>query len=102
MTTHSAGVSAWSLVWATMIHSAGYLPVSAVIALVVFEKLGLGLLRKPWINLDLVRAAVLVVTSVATLLIASRRCAAVPERDSSHDRGRMSPRPCVTLQTLQR
>ena len=52
------------------IHSAGYLSVSAVIALVVFEKLGVGLLRKAWINLDLVWAIALVVTSVATLAMA--------------------------------
>jgi hypothetical protein len=54
-----------------MIHSAGYLAVSAVIALVVFEKLGVGLLRKAWVNLDLVWATALVVTSVATLVMAS-------------------------------
>jgi hypothetical protein len=35
------------------------------------RKLGVGLLRKAWINLDLVWAAALVVTSVATLAMAS-------------------------------
>ena len=62
---------AWPMVWATMIHSAGYLSVSAVIASVVFEKLGVGLLRRAWVNLDLVWATTLVVTSVATLVMAS-------------------------------
>jgi hypothetical protein len=70
MMTHAAGPGAWSAVWATLIHSAGYLSVSAVIALMVFEKLGVGLLRKAWLNLDLVWAIALVVTSVATLLMA--------------------------------
>ncbi|HSL24176.1 MAG TPA: hypothetical protein VK886_21760 [Vicinamibacterales bacterium] len=68
---HAAGAGAWSAAGATMIHSAGYLAVSALVALVVFEKLGVGLLRKAWINLDLVWAVALVVTSVATLAMAS-------------------------------
>jgi hypothetical protein len=67
--TH-ADASAWSALWATSIHTAGYLAVSAVIASVVFEKLGVGLLRKAWINLDLVWAISLVVTSVATVATA--------------------------------
>jgi hypothetical protein len=41
--------------------------VSAGVALVVFEKLGVGLLRKAWFNLDLVWAVALVVTAIATL-----------------------------------
>jgi hypothetical protein len=64
---HAAGMSAMS---ATLVHSAGYLAVSAVIALVVFEKLGVGLLRKAWLNLDFVWAIALVLTSVATLVMA--------------------------------
>jgi hypothetical protein len=34
----------------------------------VFEKLGVGLLRKAWLNLDLVWALALVLTSVVTVL----------------------------------
>ena len=68
--THAAHAGAWSATSATLIHSAGYLAVSAVLALVVFEKLGLGLLRKAWFNLDLVWAIAMVVTSVATLVMA--------------------------------
>ena len=68
---HAADAGVWSAAQATMIHSAGYLVVSAVLALVVFEKLGVGLLRKAWFNLDLVWAIALVVTSVATLVMAS-------------------------------
>ncbi|RPI54119.1 MAG: hypothetical protein EHM55_11795 [Acidobacteria bacterium] len=59
-----------SAVWATFVHSAGYLAVSAAVALVVFEKLGLGLLRKAWLNLDLVWAVALIVTSIATAAMA--------------------------------
>lgn len=62
-----AGVSAAA--WATLVHSAGYLAVTALVAVVVFEKLGVGLLRKAWINLDLVWAIALVVTSLATVMM---------------------------------
>jgi hypothetical protein len=70
MMMHSAA-GAWSAAQATMIHSAGYLLVSAVLAVVVFEKLGVGLLRKAWFNLDLVWAVALVVTSIVTLVMAA-------------------------------
>jgi len=69
-TAHAAGAGASSAVWATLIHSAGYLAVSTAVALVVFEKLGVGLLRKAWFNLDLVWALALVVTSMVTLIMA--------------------------------
>ena len=65
---HAAGPGAWPAAWAAAVHSAGYLAVSALMALVVFEKLGVGLLRRAWINLDLVWAIALVATSVATFL----------------------------------
>jgi hypothetical protein len=44
---------------ATAVHSGSYLLVTAAIAWVVFRKLGVGLLRKAWINLDLIWAAAL-------------------------------------------
>jgi hypothetical protein len=52
--THAAESGTSSAVWATIVHSGGYLGVSAAVALVVFERLGAGLLRKAWFNLDLV------------------------------------------------
>jgi hypothetical protein len=51
----------------TLVHTAGYLAVSTAVALVVFEKLGVGLLRKAWLNLDLIWAGSLAATGVATL-----------------------------------
>jgi hypothetical protein len=54
---------------ATLVHGAGYLLVTALAAGVVFEKFGLGLLRKAWFNLDLLWAIALVVTGMLTLLI---------------------------------
>ena len=55
---------------AAVVHSVGYLAVSAVVALLVFEKLGVGLLRKAWVNLDLVWAIALVVTGIITVAMA--------------------------------
>jgi hypothetical protein len=51
----------------TLVHTAGYLAISTIVALVVFEKLGVGLLRKAWLNLDLIWAGSLAATGVATL-----------------------------------
>ena len=54
---------------ASVVHSLGYLAVTAFAALLVFEKLGLGLLRKAWFNLDLIWAGTLIVTGVITALM---------------------------------
>ncbi len=54
---------------ATGIHTLGYLLVMGVIAVVVYEKVGLAILRKAWFNLDVVWAAALVVTGVVTLVL---------------------------------
>jgi hypothetical protein len=54
---------------ATAIHTAAYLAVTGLIAWVVYRKLGLALLRKTWLNFDLVWAAALVTTGFITLLI---------------------------------
>jgi len=54
---------------ATFVHTAGYLPVTGVVALAVFRKIGLRFLRHLWINLDLVWAVALIVTGVLTRLL---------------------------------
>ena len=54
---------------ATGIHTLGYLLVMGVIAVVVYEKVGLAILRKAWFNLDVVWAAALVVTGLVTLAL---------------------------------
>jgi hypothetical protein len=54
---------------ATAVHTIGYLTVTGLIAWVVYSKLGITVLRKAWLNLNVVWAAALVVTSVVTLLI---------------------------------
>jgi hypothetical protein len=54
--------------WATVLHSAGYLFVTGLIAVVVYRKVGLRMLRTMWINLDLIWGVALVVTGVVALL----------------------------------
>jgi hypothetical protein len=65
----SAAASPLAALLATGVHTIAYLAVSGLIAWVVYRKLGLAVLRKAWLNLNLVWAAALVVTSVVTLLL---------------------------------
>jgi hypothetical protein len=51
---------------ATLLHTACYFIVMGVVAAVVYERLGLRLLRTVWFNLDLVWAAALIVTALVT------------------------------------
>jgi hypothetical protein len=53
---------------AAMIHTAGYLLVTGLVAVLVYEKLGLRLLRTAWVNLDLVWSGVLIATAVALVI----------------------------------
>jgi hypothetical protein len=52
---------------ATAIHGASYLLVTACVAWIVFAKLGVGLLRSAWINVDVIWAAALILSGVITL-----------------------------------
>lgn len=61
--TQSAGLAA------TLLHTGAYLLVTGLIAVVVYEKLGLRLLRKAWINLNVIWAVALVLTAVLTLIV---------------------------------
>ncbi len=63
-----ASSGAWASIAATLIHTLGYLSVTAVIALLVYRKFGLSLLRKGWFNLDLVWAVALIVTGAVALV----------------------------------
>jgi hypothetical protein len=51
---------------ATGIHTAGYLAVTMLLAVAVYERLGLRVLRAAWVNLDLVWGAALIGTGVLT------------------------------------
>jgi hypothetical protein len=66
---HMAGMeSPWQGIAATLVHTLGYLSVTALVALLVYRKFGLALLRKAWFNLDLVWAAALIVTGCVALI----------------------------------
>ena len=54
---------------AALIHSAGYLLITALCALLVYRWLGLRLLRTAWINLDAIWAGALVLTAIVTVLV---------------------------------
>ncbi len=64
----AASVDAWNGVAATLVHTLGYLSVTGLIAIVVYRKFGLALLRTAWFNLDLVWAVALIVTGAAALI----------------------------------
>ena len=54
---------------ATAAHTFGYLVVLALMAALVYERLGLRLLRTAWVNLDLIWAGALTCTAVLTVLV---------------------------------
>jgi hypothetical protein len=69
----SSGIPALSgalpKVAAIAVHSAGHLSVSLIIALVVYEKFGLSLLRRAWFNLDLLWMIALMICGVLILVL---------------------------------
>ena len=54
---------------ASLVHTAGYLLVTGLVAVIVYEYFGVLFLRRAWINLDIIWAAALVLTGVATLVL---------------------------------
>jgi hypothetical protein len=54
---------------ATAVHTTAYLAVTGLIAWLVYSKFGLAILRKAWLNLNLVWAAALVVTGLITVVV---------------------------------
>jgi hypothetical protein len=55
----------WS---ATALHTAGYLVATMLSAVVVYERLGVGVLRRVWVNVDLIWGVALIATGVFTVL----------------------------------
>ncbi len=51
------------------VHSIGYLSVAVLIALLVYEKLGVAILRRAWFNLDLVWMIALMVSGALIILV---------------------------------
>jgi hypothetical protein len=65
----AAATSPLAGVLATAVHTTAYLAVTGIVAWVVYGKLGLALLRKTWLNFDLVWGVALVATGLTTLFI---------------------------------
>jgi len=57
------------LLVAVCVHTAGHLAVATGIALLVFEKLGVAILRHAWFNLDRVWVFALLLSGILTLLV---------------------------------
>ena len=65
----AAGAGAGAALIATGLHALGYLAVTAAVALLVFEKLGVGILRRAWLNVNLIWSAALVATGLLSLTL---------------------------------
>ena len=64
-TAHEALVTGWLMV---AVHTLGYVLTMAVVAVVVYAKVGVRFLRTGWINLDLVWSAALILTGLISLV----------------------------------
>jgi hypothetical protein len=53
---------------APLVHTAGYLAATIVLALVVYEKHGVRVLRRAWINFDLIWGGAMVAAAVFAVL----------------------------------
>jgi hypothetical protein len=56
------------LIAAVVVHTMGYLVTTALVAIVVYEKLGIAILRRAWFNIDFVWMLALMITGVFILL----------------------------------
>src|SRR5262249_46190907 len=57
------------LATSVVVHTLGYLLMTALIALLVYEKLGVGILRRAWFNIDLIWMVALMITGVFILFV---------------------------------
>jgi hypothetical protein len=70
--TMLAGEALVPAVASVLLHSAMMLVVAAVIAMIVYQKIGVGVLRRAWINLDFLWFGAFLLTGVLTLLLGLR------------------------------
>jgi len=54
---------------APLVHTAGYIAATAAMSVLVYEKLGVRILRRAWINLNALWGVALIVSGVATALL---------------------------------
>ena len=67
---HSLGEISLTAAAAATLHVAAMLLVMAVVAVIVYERVGLGILRRGWFNLDLGWSLVLIAAGAVTLFTA--------------------------------
>jgi hypothetical protein len=65
----ASSAAAWPLSFALGVHTLTYLAVTALIAWIIYSRVGLAILRTAWFNLDWLWACVLVVTGVIVLMV---------------------------------
>jgi hypothetical protein len=65
----ATGASLWVGLAATVLHTAAMMVVAGAVALIVYEVVGLRILRTAWVNLDQVWAYALVAAGVATVAL---------------------------------
>jgi hypothetical protein len=68
--TGGAGDAVSAAIFVTLVHTMAMLAVAGVIAVLVYEMVGLTILRRAWFNLDRLWAAALIAAGATTLLIA--------------------------------
>jgi hypothetical protein len=64
------GMSSAGIVLPVVAHSLGYLLVTCALAFLVYEKLGVAVLRRAWLNLDLLWAGALIGIGLFSLFTA--------------------------------
>jgi hypothetical protein len=67
---HSLSEITMQAVFAASIHVTAMLLVMGIVAVVVYEKVGLGILRRGWVNMDLAWSLVLIASGAITLFTA--------------------------------
>ena len=71
--THGADLDLLNHPWlaavAVVVHNLGHLLVAGLVAVIVYEKLGVRILERAWFNFDLARAVALIVSGLATALV---------------------------------
>ena len=69
-TYHSLSEITMQAVFAASVHVTAMLLVMGIVAIVVYEKVGLGILRRGWLNMDLAWSVVLIASGAITLFTA--------------------------------
>jgi hypothetical protein len=65
----SLGLERGAALASTAAHTIGYLAATSLVAAVVYERVGIRVLRSAWINVDLLWAAALLVTGIAAIVL---------------------------------